>query len=292
MQSESLVIEAESVGRIDALCDGWYRLTDKDIELPMGVLDENRDKLDRTRRTLAEKVRELRRSRGWTQATLAGHLGLSQSRLSEIEGGDGSFSAEHLVAVLSLFHVDLGTLGLVGDDDGDLQNAIVRAGARHLRERDDVVPSGRYARPADVLADVLRNPRSERWVTALAPVVLWSVDDLPLPAIQHELGASGVPNRLGWLVENVLVSAEAAPPPRGPWSTRWRRAEVVCRAFLARIEPSNPADLDALDRGIRSSKSWEQVWSSASPISRRWGIVSALQPEDFARALGGAYASG
>jgi transcriptional regulator with XRE-family HTH domain len=257
----------------------------------MRALDENRDQLERTRRALAAKVRELRRSRGWTQATLAGHLGLSQSRLSELEGGDGSFSAEHLVALLALFHVDLGSLGLVGDDDGDLHNALVRAGARHLRERTDVVPSGHYSRPADVLSEVLLNARSDRWVTALAPVLLWSVDDLPLPAIQHELVASGVPNRLGWLVENVLVSAEVTAPPRGAWSTQWRRAEVVCRAFLGRIEPSNPTDLDALDRGIRSSKSWDQVWSSASPISRRWGIVTSLQPDDFARALGGAYAS-
>ena len=53
--------------------------------------------LSKTRQQIAAKVRELRRARRWTQAELAGHLQLSQNRLSDIERGDGSFTAEQFL---------------------------------------------------------------------------------------------------------------------------------------------------------------------------------------------------
>ena len=46
--------------------------------------------LDLERGRIAHEIRGLRLERRWTQAELAGRLGLSQSRLSEIERGDGS----------------------------------------------------------------------------------------------------------------------------------------------------------------------------------------------------------
>ena len=42
------------------------------------------------RSTITEKVRQLRKNRGLTQAEFSKVIGLSQSRLSEIEGGQGS----------------------------------------------------------------------------------------------------------------------------------------------------------------------------------------------------------
>jgi transcriptional regulator with XRE-family HTH domain len=63
--------------------------------------------LDRIRLHIVDKVRALRRARRLTQAELAGKLGLSQARLSEIESGDGSFTAEQLVVILRLFNVGL-----------------------------------------------------------------------------------------------------------------------------------------------------------------------------------------
>ena len=59
--------------------------------------------LDKDRRRIAAKVRELRQSRNWTQAELSKRLQLSQSRLSEIERGAGSFTAEQFLLLLRLF---------------------------------------------------------------------------------------------------------------------------------------------------------------------------------------------
>jgi transcriptional regulator with XRE-family HTH domain len=61
--------------------------------------------VERLRSDIARKVRELRTGRGWTQAELAERLDASQARLSEIERGDGSFSAEQLLTLFKLFNV-------------------------------------------------------------------------------------------------------------------------------------------------------------------------------------------
>jgi hypothetical protein len=73
---------------------------------------------------------------------------------------------------------------------------------------------GRYTRPAHAVPTGLLEPRSERWVTALAPVVVWSIDELALPPL-HDLVVAGVPARLGWLVENA-DEARALPWRRPP----------------------------------------------------------------------------
>jgi transcriptional regulator with XRE-family HTH domain len=54
----------------------------------------DKEELKKSRAWIARNVRELRKERRWTQAELAKRLDLSQARLSEIEGGDGSFTAE------------------------------------------------------------------------------------------------------------------------------------------------------------------------------------------------------
>src|SRR5262245_15672041 len=91
--------------------------------------------LDAERRRIADQVRALRQERHWTQATLADRLGLSQSRLSEIERGAGSFTAEQLLAMLRTFNVPLSYFAApTRDPEAEIQNALARLGAAHLQE--------------------------------------------------------------------------------------------------------------------------------------------------------------
>ena len=60
-------------------------------------------KQDSIRAEIAKKVRTLREKRGLTQAELSKKLGMSQSRFSVVERGDGSFSAEQFVEILRGF---------------------------------------------------------------------------------------------------------------------------------------------------------------------------------------------
>lgn len=250
--------------------------------------------LEKTRQRIAAKVRQLRTNRRWSQAELAHRLGLSQNRLSEIERGAGSFSAEQLLQILRLFNVDIDAFGHAADDGhSDLQNALARYGARHLRHDPDAPLAHRYESPSSAVEAVLLNPNSERLLTALAPVLVWSVNEVALPMVQGDLARAGIPTRLGWLIDNTLRALEGLPrDAKGQrvWHQRQLRAHAVLSSFILHVadalldvDASTPPD--PLDQGIRSTKSLSSVWNDASPISRRWRIASAVQVEDFTDAL-------
>src|SRR3954468_5445049 len=100
--------------------------------------------LNKTRLDISRKVRRLRTERGFTQAELAQMLELSQSRLSEIEHGKGSFTAEQLLIIVKLFNVPLSYFAASTVSVGDeLQNSLAQLGSTNLAETTDVLPSDR-----------------------------------------------------------------------------------------------------------------------------------------------------
>jgi len=248
--------------------------------------------LAKSRLVVARRVRELRRGRRWTQEQLAGELGISQGRLSELERGDGSFTAEQLLRVLRLFNVSISEFDVAPvDSAAELQNALARLGARHLRERSDVIVSERLATPPEAVREALVTG-APRLLTALAPVLVSHLDRIPLRRLHAQLVDAGLEHRLAWLVENTLeaVRHELAQPLPGDWARRYRRAELVLGNFLdvattvdARHPP--PRNLDILDVEIRGERTLADVTSRRSPISQRWGIVTRLLPSDFTLAL-------
>lgn len=252
-------------------------------------------KLDRDR--VARKVRDLRLARKWTQGELAEQLGLSQSRLSEIERGDGSFTAEQFLHILRLFNVttDHFVAAPLLPNDAVLQNTLARLGAAHLRESDADVPSDRL-RDADVVVrEVLLVPESPRLVTALAPVLVQNVDRLNLNKLWLQLADAGLAQRLGWLLDNTIeairTDIQGARPKR---QRQYRRTELVLQEFLDRVRASGPAReraLDVFDVDIRTKKTMAEVTTTASPVSQRWRLVTAIQPADFVEALRGARVS-
>lgn len=253
--------------------------------------------LDRARERVASRVRALRQERGWTQVELAQSLGLSQARLSEIERGGGSFTAEQLLAVLELFNVDIGEFLPPADRDDELQNALIQLGAGHLRKVPGVVPTGRFSDPSEVVLATLLDSRSSRLVTALAPVLVKNIDDISLSGMQLWLRKSNREHRLGWLLENVR-DALLVPPPGADiaWKRRAARVMAELNGELDHLPPRpdpGTAAPDLFDPTIRSTRTRDLMWKDrAPPISRRWGIVSDLQPEDFQRALWSALGAG
>lgn len=247
--------------------------------------------LDQTRRGVCAKVRELRLARRWTQAELAARLGLSQSRFSQIERGEGSFTAEQLIEVLRLFNVPLDQFVPPVDPDAELQNAFARLGALHLRESAEVLPSARYAAVRDALREVLLAPNSPRLVTALAPVLVWNIESIDLDLVHHELAAVGRGDRLGWVVDNTLEALKdrSLRPPR-EWALRQRLAIVALGEFLPKVKKRAQVT-DLFDSGIASVRTLAEVREASSAISKRWGVVSAIQVGDFVDALRQAHES-
>src|SRR6266567_2825625 len=109
-----------------------------------------------SRSKIAEKVRVLRKARGWTQAELAARLSLSQARLSDIESGSGSFSAEQFLEILKLFNVGIDHFASEPREPvAELQNTLARLGAHQLQEREDVLPRKELEDVATVLYEAL-----------------------------------------------------------------------------------------------------------------------------------------
>lgn len=253
--------------------------------------------LDTTRRSILRKLREVRIARSWTQAELAARLGLSQARLSVIERGGGTISAEQFVAFLALANLSIDEFLPSPDADAAFQNALARLGAHGLREHPDTLPSAKLATARDAIREVLVDPDSPRLVAALAPVLVWNIAGLNLHALHHELSQLGLGHRLGWLAENVgtaLSSADSRAP--AAWAFRERAARLELERFIEQIAapdpPNNASQTDRFDTHIASVRSIRDVERSGSDISRRWGVLTVLQPSDFREALDAAYTSG
>jgi transcriptional regulator with XRE-family HTH domain len=243
-------------------------------------------------------VRDLRKERGWTQTELAGRLGLSQNRLSEIERGDGSFTAEQFLRILQLFNVAPSRFIGNTDRSGQLQNALARLGAGHLTEIEGVVPADDLFDGVTAIRETLIDG-DPRLTAALAPVLIANIDRVGLNKLYLDLERIGFERRVAWLVENTLsaLSGHALlnELPR-TWLQRARRSEVVLKTFLSPLrnrvdlEPTrSPADI--FDPRIRSQKTLEAIQRERSNISRVWNIVSALQPQDFENAIRAASAA-
>lgn len=245
--------------------------------------------LDKTRLRVVAKVRALRTERRWTQAELAEKLGLSQARLSEIERGGGSFTAEQFLEVLRLFNVNLDAFIAPQRVEDELQNTLARLGAFNLREVSSVLPSARVAGVRAAVRETLLAPADARVLLALAPVLLANLDTLNLDVLHDELSGLGFPARVPWLVENVLAALLLRGTAEGRvTAARWHRSVAVLGDFVSR-HPAPASDaprrLDHIDAGIRSGRALARVQAAASEISRKWGAVSDLQPADFADAL-------
>lgn len=256
--------------------------------------------LSPSRAKIATKVRELRLAQKLTQRELAKRLRISQNRLSELERGDGSFTAEQFLELLRLFNVMPGDfVDAPRRHDLALQNALARLGAVHLQEN-ELVGTSALREIHDVVREVLLDG-SPRLVTALAPVLVLHAGRVNLPKLYAELDRLGLERRLIWLVENTLNALVTLASERGSNAKRWaklkRSAEVPFRIFLDIVATRGQASTwevppDRLDATIRTMKTLEQVKNSASAPSKRWGIVTSLQPEDFVQALRASQATG
>jgi transcriptional regulator with XRE-family HTH domain len=248
--------------------------------------------LRRLKARIGPEVRRLRMERRWTLAELAGRLGLSVSRLSEIERGDGSFSAEHLLVIFELFHVGPEHFPPRSDGCdpviGSLQIALHRLGAVHLTSVENAVLRQEHERAAPVVQGVLIEHPSARFLTSLPPVLIARADQISFPSVQHAVVQAGVPHRWGWLLEHFVDALDAVQG--GVGSVRWRRAskraQTVAESFLPSVpRPEEDAPYDLLDPDLRSTSGVRDAEERASGIDRRWRVLSRLRTVDFVQPL-------
>ncbi|MGH7293511.1 MAG: hypothetical protein ACRELB_01200 [Polyangiaceae bacterium] len=155
-----------------------------------------------------------------------------------------------------------------------------------------VLPSERLAKVTDVIREATIAGEQPRLITAVAPVLVRDIDVIHPSKLHVDLEAAGLGRRFGWIAANTLEAVRRETPTApASWKKLYARATVVLESLVSFVTPENPDQplpLDILDASIRRKKTLDDVVASRSSLSRRWGIASSLQPEDFARALRGA----
>ncbi|MBS2016231.1 MAG: helix-turn-helix transcriptional regulator [Deltaproteobacteria bacterium] len=243
------------------------------------------------RARIGETVRDLRVERHLSQADLARRLGISQATLSLVERGRRSLTAEQLLAILGLFNVGASRFaGRAVDAERPLQNVLARFGAEHLQESEGTIAPESLEEVHEAIRTALVSG-APRLVTALGPVIVNNIDQLGFPRLRARLADIGFERRLDWLLDNVLEALHFVleKDPTAKSFRQRRRAATVLELICDYRRPPSDADAapDVLDRSIRSKKTAAAVQLASSPISKRWGVVTALQVEDFVRALQG-----
>jgi len=234
----------------------------------------------------------LRKERGLTLGQLAKLLGLSTSRLSEIERGQGAFTAGQLIFILKYFNVSLSHFdGEAGTPEDTIQKALARHGAGHLVEDRDLLPSDRLEQVESVIREALLDGGSARWVTALAPVLVRNIDRVNLPRLFSKFQDYGLQRRFLWLLDNVAAAARESLAERLPRKQKVLLARTLAaldsfREVLPMQEVGGPeGGEDTLGPGLLSPESRAELRASASEISRRWRILTPIQVADFQDAL-------
>lgn len=249
-------------------------------------------KASKYRKSIATKLQSLRKKRGFTQADLAQRLGLGQGTYSRVENGHGSLSAEQFLEVLRIFNVPASEFEAPENLGSDIQNALIRLGANHLLGDGSRLPDERLNRVEEVFREVLADGTQGRHLTALAPVFVRNHKDIQLKKLWSQFVAFGLEARLGWALENIREALRLALQGGSLWqrAAPLRAAERSLEPFLVWVEEQRPRIIsnganDLLGVRSLSLKSRNDVLASSSVISRRWGIITRLVPEEFLEAL-------
>ena len=248
--------------------------------------------IEKYRQEIAQKIRQLRQERQWTQKELAKLLGLSQNRLSEIEGGQGSFTAEQLLLLSKDFNVPVSDfVSPKGKADQKIQNALARRGATHLLENQASLPSEKLEQVVNLIYETLIAADSSRQIAALGPVIVNYATPPTLNKLRIRFNEAGLINRFGWLLDNVryAINEERAERLTRDWHQKYAKADLVLENLLNfpwfKLDSKDKNITDILDDTITHPKELKEVRSSSSAISKKWGVISRIKPEDFSEAL-------
>lgn len=249
--------------------------------------------LELDKRAISKKIRQLRQERRWTQAEFAKLLGLSQSRLSELEHGQGSFTAEQLLAILTAFNVpvDYFAKGKKSNTD-QIQNALARFGATHLLEL-EALPSETVKDAATAIRETLVSAEYSRYITGIAPVIVKNGRNINLVKLRSELAEVGLERRLGWVLDNTLEAIRRELKRELPREATlaYRQTELLLEPLLNSWRKEDAAwkhdhaTEDLLDSDIASKKSVEETRAESSAISKHWHILTGIKVENFIHAL-------
>ena len=244
---------------------------------------------------IANALKEIRRKHHLTQTELAQKISLSQSRLSEIEKGKGSITAEQLITLIQAFNLPLSHFIKTKsvDPEPQLQNALARLGSPQLQEDPEVLPSEKLNNVDTVISETIIHGASARLITSLVPVMVRQAFSIDFHKLKKKLGEFGLDNRLYWIVDGTLRALHRrleSYTPR-PLLLLYRKAQVTfqgsvwLRDVSSEILRKTHYSEDILDANISSQKTLDQIREERDELAHQWNIVTRIKKEDFYQAL-------
>lgn len=241
---------------------------------------------------ISQGIRSARLGRRLSQATLAQKLGISQSRLSEIEQGKGSITAEQFIFLLQFFNLPISHFvkqESVSFED-QLQNRLIQLGGAQLREKENVLPSEKLNDVCAVIMESLVGGFTSRLLMALISVLIKNAKQSNLQLIEAKLKTIGLEGRLYWILNGTLNAIESR---RKLFISReylsfYKQAEKNLSLWslymLTSMDKYNGLE-DVLDSDITSPKTLDQIRNSRDGLAKKWNIVTRITQEDFNNAL-------
>jgi transcriptional regulator with XRE-family HTH domain len=247
---------------------------------------------EKQQKRISSALRRLRQERRWSQSEFAQKLGISQSRLSEIESGKGSISAEQLITVMQTFNVPLNYFvkTKATDPEAPLRNAIARLGGSQLTEDPNILPSEKLNDIYTVIFETLVGGASSRLITSLVPVIINNAPHVNFSYIQKKLAKYRLENRLYWIGEGIIRALDQRLTTFVPreQSLKYRRAKTILDNFFGielRINKGRDFHEDLLDSDIASQKTLDQIKVSRDDLANKWHIVTRITEDDFYQSL-------
>lgn len=239
---------------------------------------------------ISHGIRSARVDRRLSQAELAQKLGISQSRLSEIEQGKGSITAEQFIFLLQFFNLPISHFVKqenVSFED-QLQNRMIQLGGRSLREVSNVLPSEKINSIYTVVIETLVGGLTSRLVLGLIPVVISNIDQIDFYRLRSKFTEVGQKNRIYWFIDGLLNAIQVRCKQFVPhqYVRLYRRAEVqLSRARLfSQLDNADGVE-DVLDMDITTPRTLGNVRASCDDLAKKWNIITRITQEDFNKAL-------
>lgn len=251
---------------------------------------------DNIKQSIGQGLKRVRKDRAMTQAQLAEMLAISQPQLSQVESGKGSLTAAQLLHLINHFNLSaadfLPAQKRPEQRDDELQNALARFGALHLREIPDLPASPRYARVDDVILDTLIAPVSPRFVTGLGSVVARNFDFIVFVRLFQRLKDLGREARLLWLLQCLEAATlkrieDSLPRDKKVFYRQINRGLEGELAVLKNIVETAGMQFheDILIPRYTGAKALDRLRQARDQNAKNWNILTDIRADDFYREL-------
>ncbi len=241
---------------------------------------------------ISSAIRKLRQERRWNQAELAQKLGISQSRLSEIEAGKGSISAEQLITLIQTCNVPLSYFVKTKptDPEAPLRNAIARLGGTQLTEDPNVLPSEKLNDLYIVIFETLVSGASSRLIISLVPVIINNASNIHFDRILKKMQEYKLENRLFWIGDGIIRALNkrlGTFVPREQSRLYGKAKTVLNNFFWSNLDDTHGQNCpeDLLDSDITSQKTLDQLKESRDDLAKKWHIITRITENDFYQSL-------